>query len=149
VNVRSRTGARAIAAPAAAAERAAALQDRIHQIIGEHCAWLGECSAEISRRLDEVQSHSEPTVGHILELRALVHQVTGSSGTMGFAEVSAAARALETALALLAGAGGRPDGAEVARLAGEPAMRLAQAVRRAEPSQSSLYHRELAPAGDA
>jgi HPt (histidine-containing phosphotransfer) domain-containing protein len=127
----------------------AVMREKVRALIERHCEWLAERAREIDGRTQRLMSGPEPTRAEMAEFRELAHQIAGASGTMGFAEVSAAARALEDVLERLANPGAGPAGVAAASLVTGPAAQLGQAIAQAVPRRSALYNREFGPVAGA
>lgn len=99
------------------------MQDQLHALIASHCSWVRAQMSLIEEELASVitgqSSHWHQSV---LTARELTHQITGTSGTMGFPAVSDAALALEDHLTDLGNGLTAPDRAirnELATLFGQ------------------------------
>ena len=76
------------------------LQARIRELIERHCAWLAEKMPELARHFPPPDASSEAdgraaVPEQLVALRELAHEICGSSGTLGFAEIYQAAYDLE------------------------------------------------------
>ena len=112
------------------------MQQQILQLVTRHCETLRTEFAEIDRSFDA--AHRDPDGAGLGPVTASAHKIKGSSGSLGFAEVSARAERLEVALRRLEGDPGRPGGLEALRPLRDD---LGRAVSEIRPEQSSLYAR--------
>ncbi|MFN0262265.1 Hpt domain-containing protein [Tepidamorphus sp. 3E244] len=111
----------------------------LHPLIERHCEWLSETVGEI--RLLVANLNTDRQVAR--RAYELTHEITGSSGTMGFAQVSAAAAVLEEKL--------KPMSAQPAPYPPFDLLHvqslyndLATASHGVEPRHSSLFNVDLA-----
>lgn len=86
------------------------MQDQLHALISSHCNWVRAQVSLIDEELASIIT-SQSTHWHqsLLTARELTHQITGTSGTMGFSAVSDAALALEDRLTDLGKGSTAPD----------------------------------------
>lgn len=94
------------------------MQDQLHALIASHCNWVRAQVSLIDEELSPVVA-GQSTHWHqtVLTARELTHQITGTSGTMGFPAVSVAAEALEDRLTDLGKGHMAPDKATLDELA--------------------------------
>lgn len=94
------------------------MQDQLHALIARHCSWIRAQVSLIDEELSPVVA-GQSTHWHqsVLTARELTHQITGTSGTMGFPAVSVAAEALEDRLVVLGKGLTAPDKATLDALA--------------------------------
>ncbi len=94
------------------------MQDQLHALISSHCNWVRAQVSLIDEELASViASQSSHWHQSVLTARELTHQITGTSGTMGFPAVSDAALALEDRLTDLGKGPTAPDQATCDQLA--------------------------------
>ncbi len=74
------------------------MQDQLRALIDKHCDWLERQIALIADSLEALTEGKNNRREIINEAREQTHQITGTSGTMGFKQVSLAAQALENCL---------------------------------------------------
>ena len=120
------------------------VQQRVNEIIARHCIWMAETIVQIEHLLRPDDMPSVAGSAELREMRELVHQMTGSSGTVGFAEIGQTAARLEDHLVELIERGtdkvSEPDQSQL-----KGAFRdLASLIARARPKDSSLYRIDAA-----
>ena len=71
------------------------MKDEILALVGRHCETVRRESMEIA---DLVPPGAAPTAAVRATLAARIHKLKGSSGTIGFKEISTACREIETVL---------------------------------------------------
>ena len=114
------------------------MQDQLRALISRHCTWLSSQVADIASALSGL-SDDPRAIRLAIEL---THQITGTSGSMGFAGVSEQAGALENHLLDLEQQEGLPDGQQCAQiLALFSALETASADL--QPEMSSLFNADL------
>lgn len=114
-------------------------QDKLRGRIALHRASLHEEAGVLREVLARPRAPAGDTGGAISEGAGLVHKIKGSSGSIGFHEVSAVAQGMETLLRGLERAGGAADEGGITRaLALVAELDALIAVLR--PEQSALYH---------
>ena len=62
------------------------VQQRVNEIITHHCIWMAETIVQIEHLLRPDDRPPVAGSAELREMRELVHQMTGSSGTVGFAQ---------------------------------------------------------------
>ena len=112
------------------------MQQQILQLVARHCETLRTEFAEIARTFDAAAG--APGGAGLAPVTASAHKIRGSSGSLGFAEISTRAERLETALRRLEAEPERPGGLEALRPLRDD---LGRAVSEIRPEQSSLYAR--------
>lgn len=119
------------------------MQDQLHALISNHCSWVRAQVQLIEDGLAPIlgQTAGEPKPG-LLEAREQTHQITGTSGTMGFPLVSSQARALEARLEVLADSSGPVSADDLADIAMLLAN-LRHSVGDVSPESSSLFGVDL------
>jgi chemotaxis protein histidine kinase CheA len=117
------------------------MQTEVRRLVLRHCATLREEVCQLSRAVTDWDA-SEGEAGASLEAALFgAHKIRGSSGSMGFGEVSDVAGRLETHLRSVAErGGGRDDGErEAARhLVDDLFLRVSDLA----PEQSTLFNRD-------
>jgi HPt (histidine-containing phosphotransfer) domain-containing protein len=118
------------------------MRDKLREIITRHCRTLRDQAMEIEACLKPADG--EPIGRVVLERTiGIVHQMKGSAGTIGFADLSAAALSLETELGTLADTGTAPSPEQYERMA-VSLDRLRFLAERLAPQESQLYNLDLA-----
>ena len=95
------------------------MQEQLRALIEKHCATLAEEARAVGACLERRDGPNAPLAEVVAEAVRLVHKIKGSSGSIGFKEVSAVAQSLERLLRSIDGAGTTPGVADL-----EPAMAL-------------------------
>lgn len=110
--------------------------DELRELIRQHSVALG---AEASQLAEEIGAISHARMPDALEaVRRRAHQIKGSSGMIGFDEVSACAGRIEQLAKGLSNATGEPAFSEIAVLR-EVATQLQDIVASISPEMSSLH----------
>ena len=118
------------------------MQDQLRALISRHCAWLTGQISDIAAALGALEAGSGAPRDVLRQAIELTHQISGTSGSMGFAEVSEAASDLEYHLLDVETRGLAIDASEIARiLALFVALETVSSGLRAE--RSSLYDADL------
>ena len=118
------------------------MQDQLRALISRHCAWLTGQVSDIAAALGTLQARPGKSRDALRRAIELTHQISGTSGSMGFAEVSEAASDLEYHLLDVETRGLSVDGSEMTRiLALFVALETVSSGLRAE--RSSLYDADL------
>lgn len=115
------------------------LQRQFRALIETHCETLRREAAAVRACLAELRSPAGDPAGAVSRAVGMAHKIKGSSGSIGFKEISAAAQALELHLRALDKAGG-PPGPEAISQALELGADLDLLVAAIRPEQSSLYN---------
>lgn len=113
------------------------LQERLRNLITQHCDTLRKEAADIGTVLERWPDDEVPDPVMLRRARGAAHKLKGSSGTIGFAAVSASAAELE---ALLDEAAASPAAARRDPIL-EHNRALQDAVSTLRPEQSGLYDR--------
>jgi HPt (histidine-containing phosphotransfer) domain-containing protein len=114
------------------------LHDDLTEVLVRHRGWLAVRLEEIAACMEASLSPAAQTgtkLGHALEI---VHQIKGTSGSIGFREVSSAAEALEAHLKSLAARRDADTPDEATARAWDLLARLQEDADRAEPERSTL-----------
>lgn len=114
------------------------MQDKLNQLIEKHCETVKRSAEALGAILMRVEDGSMPPRAGIEEAEALAHQLKGSSGTIGFHQISRAAAALDDHLKTLCAA---QDTVIIAGMGKAAALfvELAHAANTARPRSSALY----------
>ncbi|MGI9419316.1 MAG: Hpt domain-containing protein [Geminicoccaceae bacterium] len=124
------------------------VQDQIRALVQGHCDRLPDHVDEIGGKLSRLVNAETDHAAHLGDLIELTHKLNGSSGSIGFRDVGAAAAALEEHLTELAQSQTKPEAPDLARI-----LVLFNALERlasqATPEDSTLYHADLEPSGQA
>ena len=121
------------------------MQQELRALIERHCHTLGDELAALAAELSRLDDPRCDNAEVIAEVIAHAHKIKGSSGSIGFASVSAAAALLENHLrgmATLGSASAAQDGAAVWQHL-DTLARLVAAIR---PEDSSLFNVTFPPA---
>lgn len=86
------------------------LQTELREIIVKHCSTLREEAAAITESLDGMSVETADRPALLGEAIFRAHKIKGSSGTIGFGEVSERAKTLEMLLRAIEGSGSIPEG---------------------------------------
>lgn len=122
------------------------VRDQLRALIERHCVTLRGHVEIIGRNLAHMSESSTRKPEALAEAESLAHQLKGSSGSIGFPQVSAAATALDEHLKQLCAAGGTVTAWEKDRLCSlyEELRNVTAAI---SPESSTLY--ALSVSGDA
>lgn len=120
--------------------------DQLQALLERHCASLDNEIGSIGRKLSAAMLARERYSEMMQETAALVHTVNGSSGSLGFHVLSAAAAKLEDVLNDLARSGRRPDETDI-RQAYEIFTEMQRAAAETTPKDSHLFGVDLASPG--
>lgn len=118
------------------------MQDELRKLITRHCETLVTELTEVGlclKKLNDAGGFEDEILAEGLET---THKIKGSSGTIGFPDISAAAKALEARLKEARAAAAplsKQDWAEIAPLYKE----LHRLVHTATPEASTLYNVQL------
>lgn len=120
------------------------VQQRVNEIITRHCVWMTAQIAQIECAMTGEPGIDRLRATQLGELRELVHQMTGSSGTVGFAEIGRTAALLEDHLVELMQSDGHQlsehDASQLVGLLRD----LKQMIAEARPETSTLYRQGAA-----
>nr|WP_321462122.1 Hpt domain-containing protein [uncultured Cohaesibacter sp.] len=113
--------------------------DQLRSLVARHCESLKRDMAGLEKDIDAIGSEPELSAAQIECAIAKTHKVKGSSGTIGFQDVSESAAALEQALkGLLPLSAALPDEERLGQIS-DTFARLADLVASLKPEQSRLY----------
>jgi chemotaxis protein histidine kinase CheA len=121
------------------------MQDQLRALVTKHCETLTVELLEIKTCLDGLGQSDAADADAIAKGFAHAHKVKGSSGTLGFAEISAAAETLEHCLRDLDRNGAAIGPSERELIFGHY-DHLARLISTISPEQSSLFNAQF-PAG--
>ncbi len=116
------------------------VQEQLRALVERHLVNLGEQLA----RVDELLTPTGETLpmAQVVEAEGIMHQLKGTAGSMGFAEIGATAGALDEHLKVLKK---RPEAIPAADL--RPALELLGTLERmaegTTPAMSTLYNADL------
>jgi HPt (histidine-containing phosphotransfer) domain-containing protein len=116
------------------------IQEQLRALVERHLVNLVEQLATVTELL--TPKGGALAVAHVVEAQAVMHQLKGTAGSMGFRDVGAAAGALDENLKTLAKRTGPIPTAEL-----QPAQELLGTLRRiaegTTPAMSALYDADL------
>jgi chemotaxis protein histidine kinase CheA len=121
------------------------MQDQLRALVTKHCATLACELLEIKSCLDGLGQPDVADADAIAKGFAHAHKVKGSSGSLGFADISAAAETLEHCLRDLGKSGAAIGPSERELISGHYDL-LARLIETITPEQSSLFDAQF-PAG--
>ena len=120
------------------------VQQRVNEIISHHCTWMAESIVQIEHLLKPDDMAPGAGTDQLGEIRELVHQLTGSCGTVGFAEIGEAAAQLEDHLVELIERGQEVMSEENQSELSNDFRQLASLIAMARPEKSKLYRTDAA-----
>jgi len=115
------------------------MQDRLRQLINRHCTWLHDTMPALRHNLLPLITQGQADCEAVRAAKVMSHQIKGSSGSVGFGEISAAATELDNHLSKLMQAGS-PAGADERKLLENLCIKLANIVATVTPETSALYN---------
>ncbi len=71
------------------------VQQCVNEIIARHCTWMADQIEQLEKSLAPDSRADQLGSAELRQLRELVHQMNGSSATVGFAEIGRTAARLE------------------------------------------------------
>ncbi|HKJ60844.1 MAG TPA: Hpt domain-containing protein [Hyphomicrobiales bacterium] len=116
------------------------MQNELRVLIERHCTTIRQYTDLIGGYLEEGLCDFPASYRALIEAEKIAHQLKGSSGSIGFADVSAAATRLDEQLKILCGEENHLSQHEREKTAGLFQV-LAEVSRTLTPNQSSLLHR--------
>lgn len=122
--------------------------DQIRALLERHCSQLGADIGLIGSKISHAISDGRPCPAAIQEAVSLTHQVTGTSGSLGFSELSAIAAKLESELNNIVVSGERLD-ERAADAVNKLFLELQMAADNTRPSDSKLFNFDIARLGQA
>lgn len=118
------------------------VQEQLRDLLLRHCATIRNQVAEIGLQLEQISEPHTDQLASIKSILGIAHQIRGTSGSMGFQDVSALAAALEGSLRGLE-VGPSPLADERLQPAFELLQRLRDLARDTTPDMSPLYHADV------
>ncbi|MGP1396931.1 MAG: Hpt domain-containing protein [Inquilinaceae bacterium] len=118
------------------------MQDQVRALIERHCSTLKDEAAAVTAALSGWGATHAITPADLLDAVNHAHKIKGSSGSIGFGDVSAAAAALEQFLRDLNTQSAAPSAEDRAK-ANALNTRLQVLARDVKAEQSTLYHRRF------
>ncbi len=118
------------------------MQNEVRALVERHCVTLRSELAEVDVSLEGLETKDVPTLMPLLFAGIeRVHKIKGSSGSIGFTEISASAAQLEKNLREAYAQEG-PDAALSQTIASDLA-RLHELVNNVQPEQSRLWNTDF------
>jgi len=119
------------------------VQQQVRDILTRYCAKLPGQLEILDDALSNRSAVGAPSLT-ITEIWEITHEMRGTAGSLGFADISAAAAALDDNLKLL----GKQDGVSAAELRVSKTLfaRLREIASQATPQKSKLYDADLSMA---
>jgi HPt (histidine-containing phosphotransfer) domain-containing protein len=120
------------------------MEEQLRALIERHCVTIREYVDAIGQLLTRISEPSSSRPEALTEAESLAHQLKGSSGSIGFPDVSTAATALDNHLKYLCASDGTMTEEEQAKL-----LDLYGELRRISagisPESSTLYGMTISP----
>lgn len=117
------------------------MRDAFRSLIDQYCVTLARQTDELGRHLQDARSQGD-TAGALEQAIDLAHQLAGLSGTMGYAAIGEAAKALENEILQHSTPGAAPCGEALDRISGLFAT-VADLADAAKPEHSTLYNADF------
>lgn len=119
------------------------VQDQLRDLLKRHCTSLLDQIETLDQLISQNGDTSVQSSAPIAKAQNITHQMKGTSGSMGFLEVSSAASMLDDELKLLA----KQDRISQPQLqfSKDLLVRLRKIASQATPQKSTLYDADLAP----
>lgn len=118
------------------------IQEQLRALIARHCATIRHTVEAIGRSLEETADPWSSAGMAVARAEALAHQLKGSSGSVGFHGVSAAATALDDRLKVLCAADATVIASQMPRVRALYEA-LQEEASSLTPQSSTLYNVEL------
>ena len=118
------------------------LQTELEALIARHCDTLRRESAEIGSSIARLGDTDVDPAAVVAEATGLAHKLKGSSGSIGFRDVSKTAEALEHRLRSIAGTSVPPSEDDTAEIL-ELFRALEALVAQISPEDSALHGSEI------
>jgi HPt (histidine-containing phosphotransfer) domain-containing protein len=122
------------------------IQEQLRALLTRHCASINADVDMIARSLSQVLNPNANQSASIRKALEVVHQIKGTSGSMGYPALSAAAERLEGCLK-----GVEPQAGQISEGDLQPVMiylrALEQQAQRTTPEVSPLYNVDLSRLG--
>jgi len=117
-------------------------QDQLRALLTKHCRTINELVEKIAGLSAQLSDASGNPTTLVAEIREIAHQVKGSSGSIGFPDISVAAAELDSQLRHLIEAGNHLDSSDW-----QTSLFLISELQRlakdATPERSSLYNVDI------
>ncbi len=121
------------------------VQDKLRSLIKVHCVTIKGSVSELEAGLAGLYGQANRQSEVIIEeARSLTHQLKGSSGSIGFRDVSNAAAILDDYLKSISGMDRRLNDSELQQ-AFHMLDKLKRETAAISPEHSSLYHAQFGP----
>ena len=120
-------------------------QEQLRDLLKRHCASLLDQVEILDKLISQNYGASAQSSAPIAKAQNITHQIKGTSGSMGFLEISCVASKLDDKLKLLA----KQDSISQLQLRSprELLVRLRKIAGQATPQKSTLYDADLASPG--
>jgi len=115
------------------------MQDRLRQLINRHCTWLHETMPALRHNLTPLITQGQADCDAVRAAKVMSHQIKGSSGSVGFGEISAAATELDNHISKLMQASALAASGD-RQLLEDLCLKLANIVATVTPETSALYN---------
>lgn len=115
------------------------MQEKLRTLISRHCVWLHDTMPALRHNLSPLISHGEADNDAVRAAKVMSHQIKGSSGSVGFREISDAATMLDGHIGRLMAAETTASPEERERL-DELCVSLQEIVAVVSPEISALYN---------
>lgn len=112
--------------------------DQLHAILERHCTVLPDEVASAGEKFAEAVLSPTRYRHLVRDVIEIVHRINGSSGSLGFRDLSATAAKLEGALNKSAQTGTTPDDVQIRRLYGL-LEEMRALVAKTQPEDSQIY----------
>ena len=118
------------------------LQEQMRDLLNRHCAYLLDQVETVGQLLSQCCDVGTQSPTPIAKAQNITHQIIGTTGSMGFPDVAAAASALDDNLKLLAA---EQHGVSQSQLQVSKQLfeRLQKIASQATPERSRLYDADL------
>lgn len=117
--------------------------DKLRSLIKVHCVTIKDSVSELEASLSGLYGQADRQSEFIIEeARGLTHQLKGSSGSIGFRDVSNAAAILDDYLKSISGMDRKLNDSELQRIF-HMLGKLKRVTATISPEHSSLYHAQF------
>lgn len=115
------------------------MQDKLRQLISRHCTWLHDTMPALKHNLSPLITEGQADCDAVRAAKVISHQIKGSSGSVGFKEISTAATNLDNHISKLMQATSlaEPDDRQLLE---NLCQELANIVATVTPETSALYN---------
>lgn len=120
------------------------MEEQLRALIERHCVTIHEYVDRIGRHLSQIRGPSPNESEALTEAESLAHQLKGSSGSIGFMEVSKASTALDDYLKYLCASDETMTDEKQAKLLGLYGE-LRNIAEKISPESSTLYAMTVSP----